>query len=150
MLSLLICAVSLAAEPPPPNVPVPQLPAKYKLGFPLGMPQFAFDRTGLGLTHAGLQLGSIAGTVLTTRAMVIADEEERYEDAVSWRFVSAGTTAVFAVSYFASVLMGSRDYQIRKYLIDSTSRLESGGLSPKDRAQMASSWQNSRAMAAYL
>jgi len=145
MLSLLICAVSLAAEPPPPNVAVPDLPAKYKLGLPIGVPQFAFERRGLGATHAALQLGGIAGTVLATRAMLIADEEERFEDAVSWRFASAGTTAVFALSYFTSVLMGSRDYQIREFLIGS-----SAGLSPMDRAQMASSWQNSRAMAAHL
>ena len=144
MLSLIICAVSLASEPPP-NVVVPPLPAKYKLGLPVGMPQFAFDRTGLGVTHAALQLGSIAGTVLTTRAMITADEEERYDAAVNWRFASAGTTAVFALSYFTSVLMGSRDYQIRKFLIESSS-----SLSPQDRAQMASSWQTSRAMAAYL
>jgi hypothetical protein len=145
MLSLLLCAVSLAAEPPPPNVVVPPLPAKYKLGLPLGVPQFAFDRNGLAATHAGLQLGGIAGTVLATRAMITADGEERYDDAVAWRFVSAGTTAVFALSYFTSVLMGSRDYQIRKFLIESST-----SLSPQDRAQMASSWQSSRAMAAYL
>lgn len=149
MLSLLICAVSLAAEPtdpgpPPPNVVVPPLPAKYKLGLPVGVPQFAFDRRGLGLTHAGLQLGGIAGTVLATRAMITADEEERFEDAVSWRFVSAGTTAVFALSYFTSVLMGSRDYQIRKFLIETSS------LGPQERADMAASWQDRRAMAAYL
>lgn len=147
MLSLLLCAASLAAEPPPPNVAVPPLPAKYKLGLPLGVPQFAFDRTGLGVTHAALQLGGIAGTVLATRAMITADGEERYEDAVSWRFASAGTTAVFALSYFSSVLMGSRDYQIRKFLIESTT---GSSLSPQDRAQMASSWQTGRAMAAYL
>ena len=145
MLPLLFCAVSLAAEPPPPNVAVPLLPAKYKLGLPVGVPQFAFERPGLGATHAALQLGGIAGTVLATRAMLTADEEERFEDAVSWRFASAGTTAVFALSYFTSVLMGSRDYQIREFLIGS-----SAGLSPMDRAHMASSWQNSRAMAAYL
>lgn len=149
MLSLLICAVSLAAEPPAPNVAVPPLPAKYKLGLPVGVPQFAFDRTGLGLTHLGLQLGGIAGTALATRAMILADEEERYDAAVSWRFASAGTTAVFALSYFTSVLIGSRDYQIREYLMESSGLIEPG-LGPQDRAHMASSWQNSRAMAAYL
>ena len=38
-------------------------------------------------------------------------------------------------------------YQIRKFLIESTS---TSSLSPHDRAQMASSWQTGRAMAAYL
>ncbi len=147
MLPLLFCTVVMASESPEPtpNVAVPELPKKYKLGLPVGVPQFAFDRPVLGATHATLQLGGIAGTVLATRAMLTADEEERYEDAVRWRFVSAGTTAVFALSYFTSVLMGSRDYQTRQFLIQS-----SVSLSPDQRAEMATSWQTRRAMADYL
>ncbi|MED5374546.1 MAG: hypothetical protein VX899_26250 [Myxococcota bacterium] len=135
---LLLSSLALAQDPTPEALP--PLPPKYKLVMPFGVPQFAFERSGWGATHASAQSLAIAGTVFASVKALQAAEAEEAEPYMLWRGVALGTFTTFAASYFTSTLMGSRDYQIREYLLSES----------QARAASAMDFQQRRAYADHL
>jgi len=100
---------------------------------PFGIPQFAQGEATRGWTYAGIQAVGVVASIYTgleMRELALAGEIDRE---LTYRLVSAGTVAVTALTWFASVVDGSN------------MRIEA-----IDRAQAARDWDMSQQTAALV
>ena len=104
----------LALAPPALAAENPNIAPGITVVLPLGVPQFAQGRSKRGFIYGGLQL---AGGALTTTALMrmrtLAADGTDIEAELTWRMVSAGSTAFTAGAWFASTLDASRYRQLQ-------------------------------------
>jgi hypothetical protein len=91
---------------------------------PFGIPQFAQGESKRGWIYAGVQGVGLAASIYTGLEMRRLAVEGEIDRELTYRLISAGTVAVTALTWFASVVDGSN------------MRIES-----IDRAQSARDWE---------
>lgn len=104
----------LALAPPALAAETPNIAPGITVVLPLGAPQFAQGRSRRGLIYGGLQLAGGALTVTSLMRMrTLAGTGTDIDAELTWRMVSAGSTAFTAGTWFASTLDASRYRQLQ-------------------------------------
>ena len=112
LLAMFVFSTSASAESPVSEEEAVKVPSAWTMILPFGVPQFATDRTRLGLALGGLQALGVAGAVYSGVEMVRLAEEGEVDQELAMREISAVSVALSGAMWLASVIDGSNAREV--------------------------------------
>ncbi|MEC7240111.1 MAG: hypothetical protein VXW32_02635 [Myxococcota bacterium] len=112
LLAMFVLSSSAAAEGPASEEETVKVPPAWTMVLPFGTPQFATDRSRLGLVLGGLQAVGVAGAVYSGVEMVRLAEEGEVDQELAMRELSAVSVALTGAMWLASVIDGSNAREV--------------------------------------
>ena len=105
---MLLLSTSAQAESPVSEAEEIKVASPWAMVLPFGVPQFATQRTKLGLVFGGLQAIGVAGAVYSGVEMIRFAEEGEVDQELLMRDISKYSVALTGAMWLASVIDGSR------------------------------------------